>query len=134
MSLLGVAEKFAPLIVTAVPGVPIVGLKLEIVGAPLEVVTVNEPLLVAEPAGEVTLIGPVVAPDGTVVTICVEVAEVTIAVAPLKVTVSWLALVLKAVPLIETVVPTCPLFGVKMMIDVCVEGLREIAVRLPTGS
>ena len=92
MSLVAVAEKFVPLIVTAVPGMPIVGLKLEIVGAPLEVVTVNEPLLVAEPAGEVTLIGPVVAPDGTVVTICVEVAEVTVAVMPLNVTESWLAM------------------------------------------
>ena len=63
-----------------------------------ELVTVNEALLEAVPAGAVTLIGPVVAPDGTVVSILVEVDEVTVAVMPLNLTVFWLGVVLKLVP------------------------------------
>jgi len=75
-----------PLIETDVPLVPIVGVKLLIVGASDEL-TVNELLLDADPPGAVTAITPVVAPDGTVVTIRVAVEEVTVAVTPLKVTV-----------------------------------------------
>jgi hypothetical protein len=41
-------------------------------------------LLVAEPPGVVTLIVPVPAPVGTVVTNCVALAEITVAGAPLK--------------------------------------------------
>ena len=74
------------MIVTAVPVVPILGVKLVIVGA-LDVLTVNEALLAAEPEGEVTLMGPLVAPAGTHVVISVAVDEVTVAVTPLKVTV-----------------------------------------------
>jgi len=48
--------------------------------------TVKETALVAEPFGEVTLTGPVVAPEGTFATICVVVAEVIAAATPLKVT------------------------------------------------
>ena len=66
-----------------------VGVKLVRVGAPSEppVVTVNGPLLVAEPVGVVTAIGPVVAPLGTVTTSWVAVAEDTVAAVPLNVTV-----------------------------------------------
>ena len=92
-----VVSKFVPLMVTLVPAGPMVGDKLEIVGA-LEAATVNEVLLETEPPGVVTLITPVVAPLGTVVTSSVAVAEDTVAVVPLKVTVLLLGVVLKAVP------------------------------------
>jgi hypothetical protein len=54
--------KLAPLIVTAVPAGPLTGVKLAIAGA-----AVKLDALVAVPPGVVTLIGPVVAPAGTVV-------------------------------------------------------------------
>ena len=56
--------KFVPLIVTLIPTGPLAGVKLVIVG-PLAV-TVNAVALVAVPPGVVTLIGPLVAPAGTV--------------------------------------------------------------------
>jgi hypothetical protein len=52
-----------PLMVTFVPGVPLVGVNPVITGA---ATTVNGVALVAEPLGVVTLTGPVVAPAGTV--------------------------------------------------------------------
>ena len=55
--------KFVPLIVTLVPAGPLAGVKLVIVGA---LDTVKLLALVAVPPGVVTLIGPVVAPAGTV--------------------------------------------------------------------
>jgi hypothetical protein len=45
---LGVVSKFVPVIVTAVPGVPMVGVKPVIVGTPLLAVTVNAVLLEVE--------------------------------------------------------------------------------------
>lgn len=67
--LVGVVSKFVPVIVTAVPETPIVGVNPVMVGADVEEVTVKDPALEAEPDGEVTEIGPVVAPDGTTATI-----------------------------------------------------------------
>ena len=55
--------KFVPLMVTLVPTGPLVGAKLVSVGGGT---TVNALLLVTFPPGVVTLIGPVVAPAGTV--------------------------------------------------------------------
>jgi len=78
------ASNFVPAMVTAVPTFAIVGLKLLIVGAPLSDVTVKGALLVAVPVGVVTLIVPVVAPAGTVVTNWVVLANVTVAAVPLK--------------------------------------------------
>src|SRR5215212_8714241 len=92
-----VVSKLVPLIVTAVPAIAIAGVKPVIVGA-AEALTVNGVLLVASPNGVLTVIGPVVAPDGTVVTICVGVAELTVAVVPLNLTVFWLAVALNPVP------------------------------------
>jgi hypothetical protein len=63
------------------------GVKPVIVGPPELAFTVKLALLVAEPAGVVTLIGPVVAPAGTDVTIWLELADVTVAVVPLNFTV-----------------------------------------------
>src|SRR5947208_3509548 len=56
--------KLVPVIVTLVPTGPLVGVKLVIVGG--LAVTVNELVLVAVPPGVLTLMGPVVAPLGTV--------------------------------------------------------------------
>jgi hypothetical protein len=55
--------KFVPLIVTLLPTVPLAGLKLVIDGG---FTTVKVVLLVALPAGVVTLSSPLVAPGGTV--------------------------------------------------------------------
>jgi hypothetical protein len=76
-------------------------------------VTVNEALLVAVPPGVLTVIGLVVAPVGTTIANWLVEAEVTLALVPAKVTESWVAFALNAVPEIETAVPTGPLFGVK---------------------
>ena len=66
--LAAVVSKFVPLILTEVPVAPIVGVKLVIVGAVLAV-TVNDVALDADPLGEVMPIVPVVAEEGTLVTI-----------------------------------------------------------------
>ena len=83
---LAVVSKFVPLIATGVPGVPIVGVKPVIVGA-AESLTTNELAVTAEPVGVVTVIGPVVAVAGTLVTIFEKVAEVIEAATPLNETV-----------------------------------------------
>lgn len=92
-----VVSKFVPVTVRAVPGVPMVGMKPVIVGA-VEVLTVKAVLLEARPVGVLTEIGPVAAPAGTFVTICVAIAETTVAVTPLNLTVFRLAVELKPVP------------------------------------
>jgi hypothetical protein len=61
----GVVSKFVPVIVTAVPGAAIVGVNEVIDGAPIDEPTTNGAPLVADPTGDVTAIGPVVAPAGT---------------------------------------------------------------------
>ena len=77
-------------------------------------VTVKLFVLVAVPADVVTLSGPLVAPLGTVAVITVSEATVKLAaLTPLKVTA---VAPVKAVPLIVTVFPTCPLVGVKLVI------------------
>ena len=91
-------SKFVPEIETAVPTVPMLGVNPVIVGAPLAAVTVKDAVLVAEPFGAMTVIGPVAAPVGTVVMICVAVAEPTEALVPLKLTLSWLGVAEKACP------------------------------------
>ena len=70
--------------VTAVPTIPDVGLRVVIVGAGTE--TVNaEPLLATPPTFTTTF--PVVAPVGTVVAMLVALQVVIVAAVPLKVTV-----------------------------------------------
>ncbi len=64
--------KFVPLIVTEVPTGPEVGENELIVGAGTGVVTVKSERLDPVPPDAVTLIGPVVAPDGTAAVILVE--------------------------------------------------------------
>ncbi len=74
-------SKLVPLIWTLAPTGPLAGAKSVIVG-----VTRKLPVLLAVPPGVVTLIGPLVAPEGTAAWIAV--AEVTekLAFVPLKVT------------------------------------------------
>ena len=132
--LVGVGSKLLPVIETFVPGVPIVGAKLVMEGAPLEVVTVKGALLVADPAGEVTAIAPVVAPRGTVATSSVGLADVIAAAVPLKVTVFAPGVESNPVPKIVTTVPAGPAAGLKSMIETSAELCREMLVRLPTAS
>jgi hypothetical protein len=91
-------------------------------------------LELTEPEGVVTVIGPVVAPDGTVTTSWVAVAELTSADVPLKVTVFWLNVVLNPVPKMVTVAFTAPLPGVNLIIESWLEFCRDIERMLPTAS
>jgi hypothetical protein len=71
--------------------------------------TVKLVVLVAEPSAVVTLMGPVVAPAGTVAVILVALTTLNVAAVPLKVTA---VAPVKFVPVIVTVVPTGPKVGV----------------------
>jgi hypothetical protein len=80
----GVALKFVPVMVTVVPGNPLVGVKLEIAGGKA---TKKFEALVAVWIILSTVTGPVVAPAGTVVVMLVAVAAVTVAPVPLNITI-----------------------------------------------
>jgi hypothetical protein len=84
-----------------------------IVTAPPEVVTSKSFVLVAVFPPTVTEIFPVVAPVGTVVVIDVVVLAVTTDVVPLNLTVLFVGVALKFVPMMVTVVLTGPEIGVK---------------------
>jgi hypothetical protein len=114
--------KFVPLIVTEVPTGPLVGLNPEIVGPP---VTVNVAELVSVPPGVVTLIFPVVAPEGTFAVILLAELTVNVALVPLNFT---KVAPVKFVPLIVTEVPTGPLFGLNPVIFGAGE---EVTVNVP---
>ena len=102
--------KSVPVMVTLAPTAALAGAKLVIVGGGI---TVKSVLLAATPPGVVTLIGPVVAADGTVAWISVAEATPKLALTPLKVT--SLASV-KSVPVMVTPAPTAPLAGAKLVI------------------
>jgi len=104
-------EKLAPVIVTDVPTVPLLGENESMTGG--GAVTVKSAPLVAVPPGVVTVILPVVAPAGTDVLISVLDTTVKVAAVPLKRT---LLASLKFLPEITTGVPTGPRVGVKEMI------------------
>src|SRR5437773_3478413 len=87
--------------------------------------TVKLPALLAVPPEVVTLIGPLVAPAGTVTVIAVAELTVKLALVPLN---STAVAPVKFVPLIVTVVPTDPLAGVTLVI---VGGLETV---IATGS
>jgi hypothetical protein len=97
-----------PLMVTLAPAGPLAGVKLETVGG---LMTVKLPALLAVPAGLMTLIGPLVAPVGTVAVMVVAEFTVKLALVPLNRTA--LAPV-KLVPLIVTLAPAGPLVGAKL--------------------
>ncbi len=105
--------KFVPNIITDVPTMPLVGLKPLMAGV---AIIVNDVALVITPPGEVTLIGPLVAPAGTVALICVSETILKVeAIAPLKLTAVTLV---KLEPKIETLLPAGPLVGLKPLIVV----------------
>jgi len=79
-------SKSVPLMATAVPLVPMLGVKPVMVGPPELARTVKFVVLDTDPDGVVTVIGPVVAVLGTVTMSCVALAEVTAAETPLKLT------------------------------------------------
>src|SRR5262245_44759168 len=103
-------ENPAPLMVTDVPGVPLVGENPEIVK-----LTANDVELVAVPEGVVTAMGPEVAPFGTVAVSDVFDCTANAAGSPLNVT----AVVLpRLAPLIVTEVdPAAPVVGLKPVRD-----------------
>ena len=105
--------KFVPVIVTAAPIAPEVGLRLVIEGASAVTVKV-EPLLATPPTVTTTL--PVVAPVGTDVAMLVELQVVTVAVVPLKVTELVPCVDPKFVPVTVTAVPTTPEVGFRFVI------------------
>ena len=86
LSFCGTGSKLVPVIAMVAPGLARVGEKPVIVGGAGFGCTVKIALLVALPAGAVTVMGPVVAPVGTDVTIWFDVADVTVAAVPLKLT------------------------------------------------
>jgi hypothetical protein len=111
-----------------------VGVNAAMTGTSGAAVTVKGVVLVAEPAGVMTVIGPDAAPDGTVATIRVAVADISAAGTPLNVTVFSLGVVLNPMPCIVTAVPLGALFGVNSMIETTEELCRSIERRLPTAS
>jgi hypothetical protein len=97
--LISMGSKFTPVIVTVVPGCAMEGEKPVIAGSPKALApTVKAVALVAEPAGVVTEIVPVVAPTGTETTSFVALDDATVAAVPLNATVFWLGVALNPVP------------------------------------
>jgi hypothetical protein len=123
--------RLVPLIVTEVPTDPLDGENEEIVGAADVVVTVKFVALVAVPLAVFTVIGPVVAPVGTSVPICVAVFDVIVAITPLNLT--QFAPV-RLVPLIVTEVPTSPLDGENELMVGSPFASAEGTARRPTRS
>ena len=105
------AFRLVPVMVTTVPAAPVAGANEANVG---EASTVKLALLVPVPCADVALMGPVLAPAGTV-----AVAEVpapvlyTVAAVPLKLTP---VRPLRLVPVRVTLWPTVPLVGAKLAI------------------
>src|SRR3989440_11813824 len=105
--------KWERLMSAPAPSVPLAGLNELIIGAEGATVTVKLVALVAVPPGVVTLIGPVVAPLGTVAVICVSEFTAKEAAAPLNATA---VAPVKCEPLIVTPAPTGPLAGLNELI------------------
>lgn len=107
----GVTSKPVPVMVTAVPTAPVLGLMPETVGAP----TVKLLGDVTAPPAVVTDTDPVVAPLGTEVVIEVAVEVVTVAGFPLKVTVLFAGVTSKLVPVMVTDVPAIPVLELMLV-------------------
>lgn len=106
-----VASNALPVMTTDVPTGPLVGEKLLIVGAARTVKLVK---LVAVPYVVVTLMRPLEAPTGTSAVICVaELTVMLVAGVPLKLTLDEPS---NPLPKTNTVVPTGPLAGAKVML------------------
>src|SRR5689334_7649816 len=96
--------KFVPVIVTPVPTAPIIGAKEVMAGVTVKRVVVK----IGPLPGVVTVMGPVVAPAGTVVVIVPGGPSVNVAAAPLNETA---VAPVKFVPVIVTTVPAGPKVG-----------------------
>jgi hypothetical protein len=106
-----VAPKLVPVMVTAFPTPPEVGLRLVIEGVAS---TVNAlPLLATPPTVTTTL--PVDAPAGTGTTMLVELQVETVPAVPLKVTVLLPCVAPKFVPVMVTEAPTSPDVGLRLL-------------------
>ena len=121
--------KLVPVSVTLVPTGPLVGVNEVMLGAGM---TVKSVVLVAVPAGLVTLILPVVAPVGTVAVICtLEFKVKAVAGVPLKATPVVPA---NPLPAIVTLVPAGPLVGVKEVMLGATMTVKSVAlVPVPAG-
>jgi hypothetical protein len=93
----GVVWKLVPAMFTAVPGLPILGVNPVTVGLFARPM-VKGCVLEVEPVGVVTVMSPVDAPMGTVVTISVLEADTIVASAPLNLTLSCVVVALNPVP------------------------------------
>jgi hypothetical protein len=107
-----VPAKRDPLMLTLDPTAPLVGLSPVMMGTPIVMVKLLP--LVAGPFGPDTVMGPVVAPGGTVALICVPAGRITVKLAevPLNVTDD---VPMNPVPLTVTLDPAAPLAGVKLV-------------------
>jgi hypothetical protein len=108
-----IAPRFVPVIVTAVPTGPDVGLRLVMLGA--APATVKFTALLATPP-TVTTTFPVVAPLGTATVMLVALQLVGAPAVPLKVTVLVPCIAPRFVPVMVTAVPTGPEFGFTLAI------------------
>jgi len=129
--------KFVPVIVTLVPTRPLAGVKEVMAGVTVKrVVVFKGPL-----PGVVTVMGPVVAPAGTVVVIVPEGLTVKVDATPLNETA---VAPVKLVPVIVTAVPTGPKIGVNglklmpsrkaMMSSVAVGPIASVLIRPENAS
>lgn len=122
----GVALKLLPLMLTAMPALPLVGENEVIDG-----VTVKFELLFVVVPATVTEINPVVA-EGTTTVREVAVADDTVAATPLNLTVLLLGeFGSKLLPLIVTVVPMGPDVGLKLVIAGC--GMTKLVLLTAVG-
>ena len=106
--------KLIPLIVTELPAIPDVVLRLVILGAGVPVPTVNTKGFEGTPR-TVTITFPVVAVVGTVATTSISVQLVTVATTPLKATVLSPCVEPKWAPAILTDRPATPELGVRLV-------------------
>lgn len=109
--------KLLPVMVTDVPGNPLEGAILVIIG---DSNTVKSAVEIAVCPLMVTDIFPVDAPVGTITLSNSELTNVTVAEIPLNITALFAIVGLKFVPVIMTTVPAIPLVGEKPVIDGCV--------------
>lgn len=118
------APKLLPVIVTTVPIVPEVGLRLLIAGVACVATVKATPLLTTPPT--VTTTFPLVAPAGTSATMLVAVQLAGMAAVPLNVSVLPPCLPPKLAPLIVTKVPVTPEVGLRLSITGVVATVKAV--------
>ena len=96
-----------PLIVIAVPAVPLVGLKLVMLGT-----TANGPIVAEPPAVVTAMLKPVFAAAGTDAVTCVSETTLNVAALPPMVTAD---VCVRLIPVSVTVLPTIPFVGLTLV-------------------